>query len=89
MEAEARRERLPETTDSNSDSSDPHLAGVLDEQLGSGLSHQERETLVDVLGAIRAIRFGSVSITLHEGRVVEVVRTQRIRGRDSTSGSKP
>ena len=33
----------------------------------------------DVLDALRGIRFGSVQITLHEGRVVEIQKTERIR----------
>jgi len=43
------------------------------------LSAGERELLREVIAAIRRIRYGSVVVTIHDGRVVEVNKTERIR----------
>ena len=43
------------------------------------LSSVEEELLREIIAGLRSIRFGSIAITLHEGRVVEIARTQRIR----------
>jgi hypothetical protein len=43
------------------------------------LSTGERELLREVLAAVRAIRYGSVLLTIHDGRIVEVNKTERIR----------
>lgn len=44
-----------------------------------GLSTAERELLRDVALALRSIRYGSVVLTVHDGRVVELNKTERIR----------
>jgi hypothetical protein len=43
------------------------------------LSAGERELLHELLAAIRRIRYGSVVMTIHDGRIVEVNKTERIR----------
>lgn len=43
------------------------------------LSTSERELLRELLSAIRRIRYGSVVMTIHDGRIVEVNKTERIR----------
>jgi hypothetical protein len=43
------------------------------------LSASERELLRELLSAIRRIRYGSVVMTIHDGRIVEVNKTERIR----------
>jgi hypothetical protein len=43
------------------------------------LSAGERELLHELVIAIRRIRYGSVVVTIHDGRVVEVNKTERIR----------
>lgn len=43
------------------------------------LSTAERELLHELLAAIRRIRYGSVVMTIHDGRIVEVNKTERIR----------
>ena len=43
------------------------------------LSPVEREVLQEILRALRVIRFGSVMLTVHDGRVVEIQKTERIR----------
>jgi hypothetical protein len=39
----------------------------------------ERELLQEVLRALRVIRYGSVVITVHDGHIVEIQKTERIR----------
>jgi len=43
------------------------------------LSPSERELLREVALALRSIRYGSVVLTVHEGRIVELNKTERIR----------
>lgn len=43
------------------------------------LSEEERNLLQEVLRALRELRYGSVVLTVHDGRLVEVQKTQRIR----------
>jgi len=43
------------------------------------LSLQESELLTEVLRALRGLRFGSIVLTVHEGRLVEIQKTERIR----------
>jgi len=44
-----------------------------------GLSAGERELLREVALALRGIRYGSVVLTVHDGRIVELNKTERIR----------
>jgi hypothetical protein len=44
-----------------------------------GLSTAERELLREVALALRSIRYGSVVLTVHDGRIVELNKTERIR----------
>jgi hypothetical protein len=46
-------------------------------------SESERDLLKELTVAIRGIRYGSVVLTIHDGRLVEVSKTERIR-RNST-----
>jgi len=48
------------------------------ENLGP-LSPNEQALVVEILQAVRTIRYGSVSLTFHEGSVVEINKTKRIR----------
>jgi hypothetical protein len=43
------------------------------------LSANERELLREVALALRGIRYGSVVLTVHDGRIVELNKTERIR----------
>jgi len=43
------------------------------------LSTSERERLKEVALAVRGIRYGSVLLTIHEGRIVELSKTERAR----------
>jgi hypothetical protein len=43
------------------------------------LSVNERELLREVALALRGIRYGSVALTVHDGRIVELNKTERIR----------
>ncbi len=40
---------------------------------------QEREVLHAVLAALRGLRYGSVVLTVHDGHVVEIQKTERLR----------
>jgi len=42
-------------------------------------SESERDLLKELAVAIRGIRYGSVVLTIHDGRLVEVSKTERIR----------
>lgn len=44
-----------------------------------GLSAGERDLLREVVLALRSIRYGSVVLTVHDGRIVELNKTERIR----------
>jgi len=48
------------------------------ENLGT-LSTSEQALVIEILQALRTIRYGSMSLTFHEGRVVEINKTKRIR----------
>jgi hypothetical protein len=48
-----------------------------------GLSAGERELVREIALAVRQISYGSVAVTIHNGRIVEVSKTERIR-KDST-----
>ena len=41
-----------------------------------------------VLEALRGLRFGSVEIVVHEARVVQIVRTERVRFADDAGGPR-
>jgi hypothetical protein len=43
------------------------------------LSTSERELLREVALSVRGIRYGSVLLTIHDGRIVEMSRTERLR----------
>jgi len=45
----------------------------------SELSASERELLREVARALRSIRYGSVVLTVHDGRIVEMSKTERVR----------
>lgn len=54
--------------------------GNIEEQV---LSASERQLLTDLIVAIRTIRYGSVVLTVHDGRIVEISKTERIRRNSS------
>jgi hypothetical protein len=43
------------------------------------LSVGEKELMSELLYALRTVRYGSIVLTLHEGRIVEIHKTERIR----------
>jgi hypothetical protein len=43
----------------------------------------------EILRAVRSLRFGSVEIVVHEGNVVQIVRTERLRFGGGSAGRKP
>jgi len=43
------------------------------------LSIGERELLKELVLALRSVRYGSVVLTVHDGRIVELNKTERIR----------
>jgi len=48
-------------------------------ELEKDLTVGEQELLHELLLAARTIRYGSVSLTFHDGRIVEIHKTERIR----------
>jgi hypothetical protein len=51
------------------------------------LSQSESRLLHELIEAMRDIRYGSISLTIHEGRLVEVQKTKKIRVSSSGEGS--
>ena len=45
----------------------------------SHLSHSERELLFRLARTIHAMKYGSVTLTVHDGKLVEIHKTERIR----------
>jgi hypothetical protein len=43
------------------------------------LSTSERELLRELTLAVRRIRYGSVLLTIYEGRIIEMSKTERVR----------
>jgi hypothetical protein len=43
------------------------------------LSRGQRDLLKELAAAIEEIRYGSIVITIHDGRVVELSKTERVR----------
>ena len=46
---------------------------------GQELSAGQRDLLREVVLALRSIRYGSVVLTVHDGHIVELNKTERIR----------
>jgi hypothetical protein len=46
---------------------------------GQELSREERELFQELIHALRTIRYGSIALTVHDGRLVEIHKTERIR----------
>jgi hypothetical protein len=44
-----------------------------------GGAHIESEVAAAVLEAIRSVRFGSVEVVIHDGRVVGIERREKVR----------
>ena len=43
------------------------------------LSQEERDLVNELVRSLRTIRFGSISLTVHDGRLVEIQKTEKIR----------
>jgi hypothetical protein len=56
-----------------------HTGNVVDFAVTENLSQQERELLNELVLGLRAIRYGSISLTVHDGRLVEIHKTEKIR----------
>jgi hypothetical protein len=49
------------------------------EGLENGVSASEEELLREVIRSLRSVRYGSVNLTVHDGRLVEIQKIERIR----------
>ena len=49
------------------------------EELEIPLSASERELLGELLRTLRSVRYGSVNLTIHDGRLVEIEKVEKIR----------
>jgi hypothetical protein len=63
-------ERRPAAADGNG-------SGVQD--FAEALWAREGELLGELVRALRTIRYGSIILTIHDGRIVEIHKTERIR----------
>ena len=50
-------------------------------ELNMEISPTERDLLREVVRSLRTIRYGSILLTLHDGQLVEINKTVRIRSR--------
>ena len=49
---------------------------------------RSKELAESILEALRGLRFGSVEIVVHESRVVQIVRTEKVRFGADVGGSR-
>lgn len=61
------------------------MSTLFENRIRSDLSANELELLSEMVEALRSIRYGSVLLTVHDGRLVEIHKTEKIR----MAGSKP
>lgn len=61
------------------------MGNSIAEGVEASFSEQEQRVLRELVRTLRGIRYGSVVLTVHDGRVVEIHRTEKIR----MSGSLP
>jgi hypothetical protein len=52
------------------------------------LTPSERELLKELALAVRTIRYGSVVLTIHDGRIIEMSRTERVRKNPAVKGAE-
>jgi len=52
---------------------------LLDQQLGQQLNECERQLLLEIIHAMRTIKYGNIVLTMHDGRFVELSKTIRLR----------
>lgn len=59
------------------------------QEILEALRAREGELLRELVRALRTIRYGSITLTLHDGRIVEIHKTERIRrhGNKENSGN--
>jgi hypothetical protein len=43
------------------------------------LSREERDLIHDLLDALRTIRYRSIALTIHDGKLIEIQKTEKIR----------
>jgi hypothetical protein len=55
------------------------LNGSTTEDLEKALTSNESQILRELAKGIRAIRYGSIVLVVHDGRLVEVTKTVRLR----------
>jgi hypothetical protein len=53
---------------------------------GESFSEDEWDLLRQVIAALRELRYGSVTLTVHDGHVVEIQKTEKIRTGNLSSG---
>lgn len=49
------------------------------QEILSTLSVDERRVIGEVVNALRSLRFGSIEITVHEGKVTQIERKEKVR----------
>ena len=47
------------------------------------LEEEHEEVFREIVRALKAIRYGSIVLTIHEGRLVEITKTVRLRTKHS------
>jgi hypothetical protein len=62
-----------------SEEKEEQMSATTSQDWQQGLSTSELELLRELALALRGIRYGSVVLTVHDGRIVELNKTERIR----------
>jgi hypothetical protein len=59
---------------------------TITELLQFGATAEEHQILREILKSLKGIRFGSIVLTIHEGQIVELSKTVRLRTRPPSRG---
>ncbi len=57
------------------------------EAIDQNMSAHELELLREILRSLRSLRYGSLNLTVHDGRLVEIQKVEKIR-MNSTKGKE-
>lgn len=63
------------------------MSGQEFKDVEKGLAADEIELVRDVVRALRTLRYGSVNLMVHDGRLVEIQKVEKIR-MNSTKGKE-
>lgn len=56
-----------------------HLSNVVPGPRPLGIGAVEEEVARRIIGSVASLKYGSVEVTVHDGRVVQIDRRERVR----------